>query len=199
MDFIPSSPLLRTPSPTIRCSLPYSPLTPQLPPLPLKTPPPSERRYTAARAALADDPSLSIPKLAAKLGITPRYERTLRRRLQGTTAQRGGGRELLTEEEKEVIYRYTEKQAYEGFSADVSMIAERVGLLVRFRRPDYELPSNSWVHAFTHTKEFKSRIRSVKSKPIDHKRKTATDVLELRRWTRVRDVRMPEVYIITTI
>ena len=97
---------------------------------------------------------------------------------------------MINKVEKEVIYRWIEKQAYEGFSADLSLIAARITALIHIRKSStrYEYPSRTWLYIFTHSKEFKKRIKMIKSKPIDHKRKTATDVKQLQSWIRATNL-----------
>ena len=91
---------------------------------------------------------------------------------------------LLRGDEFEVIYRYVESQAWEGFEADLDMIGQRIRMLIQLRKPGYKGPSESFLQRFTHSEQFKSRLKAITSKPIDHKRKTAQDVTELRKWMR---------------
>ena len=104
--------------------------------------------------------------------------------IQAGATRNQGRKKLLTSHEEVVLYRYIEAQAFAGFVADLDMIRQQIRTLVRLRKPLYDGPSDSFLQSFTHSLEFKQHIRSTVSKPIDHKRKTAHDLQELKLWMR---------------
>ena len=166
-------------------------LEPTLPPteapLAPKTPPPTETQYRQGIEMKQKDPSLSIAEICGRLGLSNRYERTMRRRCKKpdtvprTEWQK---KEYLEPSDKEALYRFIEGQAYNGFAVTRPIIQLYASHLVRLRKPNYETLSDSWVHAFTHSDEFIDRFKRTHSKPLDGKRKTAQDRVNLQKWFR---------------
>ena len=93
-------------------------------------------------------------------------------------------KEYLEPSDKEALYRFIEGQAYNGFAVTRPIIQLYASHLVRLRKPNYETLSDSWVHAFTHSDEFIDRFKRTHRKPLDGKRKTAQDRVNLQKWFR---------------
>ena len=160
--------------------------TSEAPPAPI-TPPPTETQYRQGIEMKQADPSLTIPEICRRLGISIRYERTMRRRCKKPdTVPRKELRkkDYLDPSDMEALYRFIEGQAYNGFAVTRSIIQVYASHLVRLRKPNYETLSDSWVYSFTHSNEFKARFKRTQSKPLDGKRKTAQDRVNLQKWFR---------------
>jgi hypothetical protein len=160
--------------------------TSKAPPAPI-TPPPTEVQYRQGIEMKQEDPSLSIPDICRKLGISRRYERTMRRRCKKpNTVPRKESRkkEYLDPSDKEALFRFVEGQAHHGFAVTRPIIQLYASHLVRLRKPNFETLSDSWVHTFTHSNEFIRRFKRTQNKPLDGKRKTAQDRVNLQKWFR---------------
>ncbi|KAG4427454.1 hypothetical protein IFR05_017063, partial [Cadophora sp. M221] len=163
--------------------------SPTLPELPRKQPapvkqrllPPSPQKIAQARDYYLSHPGMSVAKACRAVGIyNENHWRNLQRIIKHGQLENKGRKKLLTEHEELVVYRYIEAQAFAGFVADLDM-GQQIRTLVQLRKPAYNGPSDSFLQSFTHTPEFKHRIRSTVSKPIDRKRKTAHDIQELKK------------------
>jgi hypothetical protein len=143
--------------------------TSKAPPAPI-TPPPTEVQYRQGIEMKQEDPSLSIPDICRKLGISRRYERTMRRRCKKpNTVPRKESRkkEYLDPSDKEALFRFVEGQAHHGFAVTRPIIQLYASHLVRLRKPNFETLSDSWVHTFTHSNEFIRRFKRTQNKPLD--------------------------------